>query len=236
MSTNNISNQKPINVLLIDSHQISIWGIQTLIDQDKRFTVCGYARSTKEALAKAAKYVPDVIILEPDLCNEDGLDLISKLIEHSHPKIIVLTALRDLGIHDLAVVRGARGVLTKMEAPETLLKAIEKIHEGELWVNRNATSRILMQIAAANAPKEASIQEKRLASLTAKEQKVVHAIHGSSEKTLKQVADKLHISEHTLRNHLASVYEKLEVRNRLELYVFCNKHMAPEVSALSAAA
>ena len=93
-----------------------------------------------------------------------------------------------------------------------------------------------MQIAAANAPKEVSIQEKRLSTLTAKEQKVVHAIHGSSEKTLKQVADKLHISEHTLRNHLASVYEKLEVRNRLELYVFCNKHMPPEVSALSAAA
>jgi two-component system, NarL family, nitrate/nitrite response regulator NarL len=118
-----------------------------------------------------------------------------------------------------------------MEAPETLLKAIEKIHEGELWVNRNATSRILMQIAAANAPKEISIQEKRLSSLTVKEQKVVHAIHGSSEKTLKQVADKLHISEHTLRNHLASIYEKLEVRNRLELYVFCNKYMPPEVVA-----
>lgn len=231
MSTKNNLAPDAIRVLLIDSHQISTWGIQTLINQDERFKVCGCAKNTKEALTQAAKHAPDVIILEPDLCNEDGLNLISKLIEQSHAKIIVLTALRDLGIHDLAVVRGARGVLTKMEAPETLLKAIEKIYEGELWVNRNATSRILMQIAAANAPKEVSIQEKRLASLTVKEQKVVHAIHGSSEKTLKQVADKLHISEHTLRNHLASIYEKLEVRNRLELYVFCNKYMPPEVVA-----
>ena len=231
MGTKNPLKNDQISVLLIDSHQISSWGVKTLINQDERFTVCGSATNTKDALLHTLKHVPDVIILEPDLCNEDGLDLISKLIEQSGAKIIVLTSLRDLGIHDLAVVRGARGVLTKMEAPETLLKAIEKIHEGELWVNRNATSRILMQIAASNAPKEITIQEKRLASLTVKEQKVVHAIHGSSEKTLKQVADKLHISEHTLRNHLASIYEKLEVRNRLELYVFCNKYMAPEVVA-----
>ena len=231
MGTKNPLKNDQISVLLIDSHQISSWGVKTLINQDERFTVCGSATNTKDALLHTLKHVPDVIILEPDLCNEDGLDLISKLIEQSGAKIIVLTSLRDLGIHDLAVVRGARGVLTKMEAPETLLKAIEKIHEGELWVNRNATSRILMQIAASNAPKEITIQEKRLASLTIKEQKVVHAIHGSSEKTLKQVADKLHISEHTLRNHLASIYEKLEVRNRLELYVFCNKYMAPEVVA-----
>ena len=231
MSTNNLSKNHQISVLLIDSHQISSWGVKTLINQDERFTVCGSATNTKDALLHTLKHVPDVIILEPDLCNEDGLDLISKLIEQSGAKIIVLTSLRDLGIHDLAVVRGARGVLTKMESPETLLKAIEKIHEGELWVNRNATSRILMQIAAANAPKEITIQEKRLASLTVKEQKVVHAIHISSEKTLKQVADKLDISEHTLRNHLASIYEKLEVRNRLELYVFCNKYMPPEAVA-----
>jgi len=231
MSTKILLKNEQISVLLIDSHQISSWGVKTLINQDERFIVCGSATNTKDALSQTAKHIPDVIILEPDICNENGLDLISKLIEQSGAKIIVLTSLRDLGIHDLAVVRGARGVLTKMEAPETLLKAIEKIHQGELWVNRNATSRILMQIAAANAPKEVTIQEKSLASLTVKEQKVVHAIHGSSEKTLKQVADKLHISEHTLRNHLASIYEKLEVRNRLELYVFCNKYMPPELVA-----
>ena len=229
MATKKLSNTDPISVLVIDSHQISSWGVQALIHGDERFTVCGCATNSKEALVEVAKHIPDVIILEPDLCDEDGLELISKLIELTHAKIIVLTSLRDLSVHDLAVVRGARGVITKMEAPETLLKAIEKIHEGELWVNRNATSRILMQIAAANAPKEITIQEKRLASLTVKEQKVVHAIHGSSEKTLRQVSEKLHISEHTLRNHLASIYEKLEVRNRLELYVFCNKYMPAEV-------
>jgi two-component system, NarL family, nitrate/nitrite response regulator NarL len=231
LNTKEKPNLFQIKVLLIDSHQISAQGIASLIAADKRFTISGIATSSKEAFAAISSEPPDVIILEPDLCKENGLDLIAKLIEQSSAKIIVLTALRELGIHDLAVVRGARGVLTKMESPDTLLKAIEKIYEGELWVNRNATSRILMQIAAANAPKEVTIQEKRLASLTIKEQKVVHAIHDSSENTLKQVANKLHISEHTLRNHLASIYEKLEVRNRLELYVFCNKYMPPEVVA-----
>jgi len=229
MSTNSLK-KLLIKVLLIDSHEISTWGISTLIDKDARFSVCGIAHNAQDAMRLVEKFLPDVIILEPDLCEGNGLELIPKLIDKIHAKIIILTSLRDLTVHDLAVVKGARGVLTKMDSPDTLLKAIEKIYEGELWVNRNATSRILMQIAAANAPKEITIQEKLLATLTTKEQKVVQAIHKSSEKTLKQVAEKLHISEHTLRNHLASIYDKLDVRNRLELYVFCSKYMAEEVA------
>ena len=224
MSTKAKPNLVQIKVLLIDSHRICAQGVETLINADKRFSVCGTATNSKEALTKISSDSPDVIILEPDLCNEDGLDLIVKMIDQSSAKIMILTSLRDLNIHDLAVVLGARGVLTKMEAPDTLLKAIEKIHEGELWVSLASTG-ILTQIAATNAPKEVTIQEKRLASLTAKEQKVVYAIHKNSEIKLKQVADKLNISEHTLRNHLASIYRKLKLRNRLALYVFCTKYM-----------
>ena len=62
-----------------------------------------------------------------------------------------------------------------------------------------------------------------LTSLTTKEEKVTRAIQMYSEKTLKQISESLHISEHTLRNHLASIYDKLGVRNRMELYVFCGK-------------
>jgi DNA-binding NarL/FixJ family response regulator len=125
-------------------------------------------------------------------------------------------------------VNGARGVISKTEPTSNLLKAIEKIHEGELWLNRNATSRILLQISQANLPKELTSEQMKLASLTPKEDKVTRAIQLHSEKTLKQVADSLHISEHTLRNHLASIYDKLGVRNRMELYVFCGKFQKTE--------
>ena len=212
-----------IKVQLVDPHQITLWGISQLLASNNQIEICGTSSSGAEALKLASKSNPDVIVMEPDLHEENGIELISALLKVSKAKIIVYTGSRSSKIHDEAVVKGARGVINKTEPTDNLVKAIEKIHEGELWLNRNATSRILLQIAQANSPKELTGEQKKLTSLTSKEEKVTRAIQLYSEKTLKQVAESLHISEHTLRNHLASIYDKLGVRNRMELYVFCGK-------------
>ena len=221
MNTPNIQTQ--IKVQLIDSHPITLWGLAEFLSPHERIEVCASSSSSAEALKIAASSKPDVIVLEPDLQDQQGLELIPALLKACKAKIIIFTGSKNASIHDQAVVKGARGVLNKTEPIENLVKAIEKIHEGELWLNRSATSRILLQIAQANSPAELSSEQKKLASLTPKEEKVTRAIQLHSEKTLKQVSDSLHISEHTLRNHLASIYDKLGVRNRMELYVFCGK-------------
>lgn len=213
-----------IKVLVIDPHQIILWGISELLKDHPKILISGTSSSSSDALKKVTLYKPDVIVLEPELLDEDGVDLIPALLQSSSSKIIVFTGSKNTNIHDQVVVKGARGVINKNEHPDILIKAIEKIHEGELWLNRNATSRILLQIAQANSPKIQSSEQQKLSTLTQKEEKVTRAIQMYSEMTLKQVAQSLHISEHTLRNHLASVYDKLGVRNRLELYVFCGKY------------
>lgn len=218
------SNKVPIKVQIIDSQQIALWGIQQLVNLDGRYTVCASTKNSAEALKAAIQCKPDIIILEPELDNQDGLALIPVLLEKTAAKIIIYTGSKNPKLLDEAVVRGARGIINKTEPTDTLLKAIEKIHLGELWLNRNATSRILMKIAQANSPIELNTEQKKLKTLTVKEEKVTRAIQMYSENTLKEIADKLHISEHTLRNHLASTYDKLGVRNRLELYVFCGKY------------
>jgi two-component system nitrate/nitrite response regulator NarL len=221
------TNKAVIKVQVIDSQQITLWGIQQLVNLDGRYKVSAATKNSAEALKAAVQCNPDVIILEPELDNEDGLALIPALLEKSKAKIIIYTSSKNPKILDEAVVRGARGIINKTEPTETLLKAIEKIHLGELWLNRNATSRILMLIAktiSASSAVELSTEQKKLKTLTVKEEKVTRAIQMYSENTLKEIADKLHISEHTLRNHLASTYDKLGVRNRLELYVFCGKY------------
>lgn len=223
MLMNSSTSPDQIKVQLIDPHQITLWGIKQLLASDKRFEICATASNSIEALKLAISSKPDIIVLEPDLHEEDGIEIISALIDKTKAKVIIYTGSRSSKIHDQAVVKGARGVINKTESIDTLVKAIEKIHGGELWLNRNATSRILLQIAQANSPKELSSEQKRLKTLTSKEEKVTRAIQLYSEKTLKDIAETLHISEHTLRNHLASIYDKLGVRNRLELYVFCGK-------------
>lgn len=213
-----------IKVLIIDRQQIAIWGIDQLIKQHGHFQVCATATNALEAVKIANETRPDVIILDPELGEDDGIELISKLLKNSTAKLIAYSGSQNPALMDQAVVKGARGVVSKTDSVDTLLKAIEKIHIGELWLNRNATSRILLQIAQANSPVELSAEEKKLKTLTSKEEKVTRAIQLHSEKTLREISEDLHISEHTLRNHLASIYDKLGVRNRMELYVFCGKY------------
>ncbi len=213
-----------IKIQIIDPHQITLWGISQLLASNELMNICGASSKSEEALKVAEKMQPDVIVMEADLQDGSGLDLIPALLKVCRARIIVYTGSNNVKVHDQAVIMGARGILNKSEPIENLTKAIEKIHDGEVWLNRNATSRILLQIAEASSPKTLSKEQKLLATLTAKEEKITHAIQLYSEKTLKQVADSLHISEHTLRNHLASIYDKLNVRNRMELYVFCGKH------------
>lgn len=224
MTTDINNNQALIDVQIIDSHPIVLTALQRLIDLSIPYTICATSRTSAEALITAAACKPDIIILEPELDGENGLDLISLLIEKTKAKIIIYTGSRNSKLLDEAIVRGARGIIHKSEPIETLLKAIDKIHLGEMWLDRNTSSRILMQIAQANVPVELVDEQQKLKILTVKEEKVTRAMQMYPQNTLKQIAEKLHISEHTLRNHLASTYGKLGVRNRLELHVFCGKY------------
>ena len=224
-STEKSSKAKTIEVMVVDNHAMVAAGLKLLLENTKLFKVPYIATSAKDALAALDTLKPDLIILEPDLLDANGFDLIPLLLKKSNSKVMVLTALNNLDAHDQAIVKGARGVLKKTDSPELLIKAAGKIHEGELWVNREATSRILLQIAQATANKELSPEEIKLNSLTAKETKVSKLLHANSELTLKEISGLLHISEHTLRNHLSSIYQKLEVKNRLEFYVFASKYL-----------
>lgn len=216
----------PIKVLIVDGQRIVLSGLKLLIESDARFRVSGIATNREEALEQIGLQEPDVIVLELVMGDDNALYMIPVLLARCKANIVILTGSRNLPLHDQAVIAGARGIVAKDEAPQTLFSAIEKINQGELWVNRNATARILLEIAKAHAPKQAGPEEKKLASLTKKEEKVLQAVVASSDKQLKVVADGLCISQHTLRNHLAAIYEKLGVTSRLELYVYWKKYSA----------
>lgn len=216
--------RKVIQVQVIDPQQITLWGICELIKSDPRFATCSRSTNGVDALKSVQICKPDVIVIEPELDGEDAIALVEALILKTSGKVILLTSNRNPSLQDRAILKGARGVVLKTDPPETLLKALEKISQGELWLNRNATSRILMKAAESNTPKDLSEEQMRLTQLTPKEEKVTRAIQLYPKKTLREVAETLHISEHTLRNHLASTYDKLGVRNRLELFVFCGKY------------
>jgi len=223
----------PIRILLVDDHETMLWGLNRLIEsQGARMSVIGSARNCTEALSIAAALSPDLIVLDLDLGGVCAIDILPALLAASPARILVLSGSRDQALRDLAVKRGARGVMSKNASAEQVLKAIEKIHLGELWLDQDTLGRVFGELLDPRGSARRDPEAERRSSLTAKEQKVISAIVHSSGASNKTLAQGLFISEHTLSNHLTSIYHKLNVSNRLELYVYAIKHqLCPTVHA-----
>ncbi|OUL98496.1 response regulator [Variovorax sp. JS1663] len=216
--------QKTIGVMVVDDHQTMLWGLSRLIDGEQpRMRVVGTARSCDEALAQAGHLAPDVILLDLDLDGRSALDILPGLLSNTASRALVLTGERRQGTLDQAVLQGARGVLRKDASAEQVLQAIERVHRGELCVDGDTMGRVFTEFLAARAPRIDPEAEKQ-ASLTCKERKIIFAVVQGNGASTKALANKLFITEHTLRNHLCSIYQKLGVANRLELYVYAMKH------------
>lgn len=110
-----------------------------------------------------------------------------------------------------------------------VLNAIEKVAQGSTWVDEKATKKILTHLSALSVSNMTPEQIK-LSFLSSKEIKVTKLILESPDLSRKELAAHLNISENTLRNHLASIYEKLDIHTQLELYIFCKKHMSTLIS------
>jgi two-component system nitrate/nitrite response regulator NarL len=221
---------KPISVLLVEDHKCVMWGLERLIGgESPRLRVAGKATNRKEALVEAARCKPDIILLDLDLSGEMSVDLLPELLATSDAKVLVLTGTRDPELRSRAMVLGARGVILKTEEASVILRAIERVYEGEVWLDRTSTAKVLQQLAGRGASPEA----RKILTLTPRERQIIASLvlerGGGGNKSL---AAKLFMSEHTLRNHLTSIYGKLEVRNRLELYMYAVEHgLAGESSA-----
>ena len=111
------------------------------------------------------------------------------------------------------------------DAPaEHVIKAIGKVNDGELWIDHAMMARVLQELTRPVAPPKADPEAARLATLTAREHKIIASVVAGNGALNRSLAESLFISEHTLRNHLVSIYKKLGVANRLELYVYAVKH------------
>ncbi|RJF92836.1 DNA-binding response regulator [Noviherbaspirillum saxi] len=211
--------------MLVDDHGTMVWGLQKLIEgAPSNMTVVGTAKTCREALDGASRFSPDIILLDLDLGGEDAVDIIQELQTRFEGRILVLTGTRDRSQLDKAVLRGARGVLSKDAPAEQVLRAIEKVHQGQIWVEQEMLGRVLGELMNPSENKSRSADDERIALLTSRENNIVRMLVEHSGAPNKAIAERLFISEHTLRNHLTSIYRKLGVSSRLELYVYAVKH------------
>jgi len=214
-----------IRVILVDRFRIVLWALKKLIDEAERgMEVVAMASDCTSAVELADKSEADVVILDADLMGQSYPAEIHSLPSGRSPRVLIYTGARDSSLYQHAILRGACGVVHKEDEPEVLLKAIAKVHEGQLWLDRSTTGRIFVELSRQKADPAALLIQRKLDSLTEREHDVVRTLVNVPGADNKKLADRLHIGEHTLRNHLSRIYDKLGVPNRLELYVFANRH------------
>lgn len=192
--------------------------------------LAGSATSCIEALEQIDDAAPDLILLDVDLGHEDSISAIPQLKARSRAKILVLIGSRDESLHDDAVLAGASGVVRKESPAEAILTAIGKVHEGQLWLDRVTTGRIFGEISKIRSAQELDPEQAKIASLTDREREVVALAANHVAANGKTLAQMLNISEHTLRNHFTSIYNKLNVSNRIAMYAYAHKYGLTSVS------
>jgi DNA-binding NarL/FixJ family response regulator len=225
MNTMPESGAAPIRVLLVDDHKTLLWGLQRLIESAQpRMLVVGVARSADEMLTEAERLEFDVVLLDLDLAGHNVADDLPELARRTSAHVLVLTAERDPDVHEAAVLQGARGVLRKDEAPDVILRAIERVHAGEVWINRNMMGRVLGMMTSQQRSPARDPEAERIATLTAREREVIAAVVSQRGAKGVAIAEELNISESTLRNHLTVIYDKLGLHNRIELFVYAGEH------------
>ena len=212
-----------IRILLVDDHKTMLWGLERLIQAEgEAFQLVGSASDGAEARALCAELKPDVVLLDLDLKGSSSIDFLPVLLENGSTRVVILSANRDQATLAAAVKAGARGVVSKEAPTDDVLAAVRKVHGGELWLDQSLMQVLLGQLIAPG-PK-ADPEAQRIASLTAREREVIGMIVQGKGALNKDLAERAFISERTLRNHLTTIYQKLDVANRLELYVYATKH------------
>ena len=209
-----------IRVMIIDDHAVIRAGLRMLIEHDQTMNVVAMAGTRAEALRLAASARPDIIILDLILGDDDGLTFLPELREVSPTsRVVVLTGVANPDSHRMAIRRGAMGIVLKEHAADLLLKAIQKVHEGEVWIDRSMMGSVLQEL---NRPGDIDPEKAKIRSLTEREREVI-ALVGEGLKN-RQIAERLFVTETTITHHLSSVFSKLEVTDRLELLIYAFRH------------
>jgi DNA-binding NarL/FixJ family response regulator len=204
----------PIRLVLADDHPIVLQGLQQLFERQPDMEVLAACADGSGALAVVRDRRPDVLVLDVRMPGMDGLAVLRELArERLATRVVLLTAALDDRQVLEAVRLGVAGVVLKETAPQALVAAVRKVHAGGQAIEQETLGRVLGQVLdREEAGREAA------ALLTARELEIVRMVATGLRN--KQVADRLFISEGTVKIHLHNIYEKLKVDGRVELALY----------------
>ena len=204
-----------IRVLLVDDHEVIRVGLRTVLGQTHGVTIVGEAGTMAEAIQQAQKLKPDVILMDVRLPDGSGVDACREILGAlPETRVIFLTSYADDDSVLAAVLAGAHGyVLKEIDSP-ALLEAIRSVAKGQSILDSSVTERALRWLRGLHdlpvppGTDQLSSQEERVVALVAE------------GKTNKEIAVALGLSDKTVKNYLANVFQKLRITRRAQAAAF----------------
>lgn len=211
-----------IRVLLADDHPIVRDGLKKLLSLEDDIEVVGEAAEGRQVLERLQELEPDVLLLDLRMPNLDGLSTLQAMQALGRKtKVIILTASEDKNEFVQAMKLGCQGIVLKQTPPDLIVKSIRKVHAGEIWLDSHTTAAVMRQFAQPmdSSPTAMPTGKTRERSPLSQREREIVALVAQGYKN-KEMAEKMFISEQTVKNHLHNIFDKLGVSDRLELALY----------------
>jgi two-component system, NarL family, nitrate/nitrite response regulator NarL len=226
MDTHPATKASRIRIAIADAHALFREGLRKLLSTEADFEVVAEADNAFSLMSALANCQPDVVLLATPLEGDEKQDVFAALGRlHPNTRVIVMSGSSEQDAFVKSVRAGARGIVQKSTSGVMLVKAIRKVHDGEFWLDRNTTAEVVRHFAerpAAPVLASRTATEARVPTLSRREREIVILVtHGYRNKEL---AEKLNISEQTVKNHMHNIFDKLGVSDRLELALYAIHH------------
>lgn len=198
---------QPLRILLVDDHALFREGLISLLSYQDDFTVVGEAEDAESALAQARALEPDIVLMDIELPGEDGVIVTQRLtMEMPAVTVVMLTVHDDSQTLFEAIKAGAQGYLVKNVRSRELLEQLRGLARGEAAISRRMAARILEETRGQTEPFGPEEE------LTPREMEVLELV--AARLSNADIAERLVVSEHTVKNHMKSILSKLQLRNR----------------------
>jgi len=229
--TANLANEgfSPIRVLIADDRSLFRDGLANLVSAQKDLDVAGTVESAATANEQIREVRHDVVLLGWPVANPASQRIFAAIQEGRLPTRVIIMISDEVKEDFVEAIRmGCSGIVPKKTSTELLLKSIRKVHAGEIWLDRMSTADVIRRLAKKGPGNVAARQGLREqgAALSAREREIVGLIAQGFKN--KDMAERLFISEQTVKNHLHNIFDKLGVSDRLELALYAIHHKLHE--------